>query len=465
MPPSAPLTRLALQLGTRRLDVALLPDVAVGDALWASGVDAYEPGVLVLDSTGRAVDLEAAIGEQVPDGGVLHVIGPAPGPRGRQRRGPSIEVLSRRPPVQAALFVIGGVGALALAATALLGLGRGVVAIDGVAAQVIAILAVTAALCTATVRSVSGAVDDAATFAAPALGFAAGVLLVEPDHAAARQLAIVVGLVVACIVAAARHVVARYLAVDAARRGVDDLAVVVLATLGIAAGLFAVILLAGLPAVAGAALLIGFAPLGLTMLPSLSVDVPDEQLIDLAHVSRTAATVRGAPPRALGQVNRRVVVGTVTSAERRKSAGTVVLSCLPPLLGPLALTAPSPGGVPRWGLTIMLGCVVIALALLPRVARDPSARWVPRIAAGVVVIEMMLLGDLVAGPRIGVVAVIVLVVALIVVAVSVPLGRGWRTVAISRLADGIERLALVLALPAAFVAADAITILRQLASG
>ncbi|NKY12328.1 hypothetical protein, partial [Cellulomonas hominis] len=84
--PGAPLTRVAVHLGARRLDVALDAARTLGELLAAAGVPLV-PGMLVLDSGGRALDLAVPVAEQVADGAAVHVVAPAPRPRGRSARG------------------------------------------------------------------------------------------------------------------------------------------------------------------------------------------------------------------------------------------------------------------------------------------------------------------------------------------------------------------------------------------
>jgi hypothetical protein len=62
------------------------------------------------------------------------------------------------------------------------------------------------------------------------------------------------------------------------------------------------------------------------------------------------------------------------------------------------------------------------------------------------------------------VAVACVVLALIAGAVSLALGRGWSSVVASRFGDAFESLGVVLALPAALVAADMIETLRRVTS-
>lgn len=59
-------------------------------------------------------------------------------------------------------------------------------------------------------------------------------------------------------------------------------------------------------------------------------------------------------------------------------------------------------------------------------------------------------------------AVGALVLGAVVAAVSAALARGWHSVVASRLADGFEGLAVVLALPAAVVASGLVDVLRRM---
>lgn len=294
------------------------------------------------------------------------------------------------------------------------------------------------------------------------LAFAAGVAAVDPAGSADRRLALVAGLVSATAVAAVRWVATR-----AERRG-QDVAGVLVVAVGVVAGLALAVLLAGLPGVVAAAVLLGLTPVALRALPVLALSVPDEQLVDLAHVARTAPSVRGPRPRGLGRVNERQVVRTVDSAERRTDAGVLLVCAVPPVLVPVVLAAalgdPQRATLRGWAAVALVAALVAVLSLQPRAARGPVARWAPRVAAALVLVELAAL----VGPRLGADAVPVaaacLVAGLAAAAIGVALGRGWQSVVASRFADAVEGLGVVLALPAALVAADLIETLRRVTS-
>lgn len=450
--PGAPLTRVAVHLGARRLDVALDAARTLGELLAAAGVPLV-PGMLVLDSAGRVLDLAVPVAEQVADGAAVHVVAPAPRPQGRSARGGAGHAL-RRPDPQPALLGAAAVAAGVLATVALIDpVARGWLATAGAA-----LLAVTALV----LAAAPVAAATAATLAAPVLAFAAGVAAVDPAGSADRRLALVAGLVSATGAAAVRWVATR-----AQRRG-QDVAGVLVAAVGVVAALVLAVLLAGLPGVLAAAVLLGLTPFALRALPVLALSVPDDQLVDLAHVARTAPSVRGPRPRGLGRVNERQVARTVGAAERRTDAGVLLVCALPPALVPVVLAAalgdPARGTLRGWAAVALVVALVAVLALQPRSARGPVARWAPRVAGALVLVEVAVLG----GPWIGadavVVAVACVVLAAVAAAVGVALGRGWRSVVASRVADAVEGLGVVLALPAALVAADVIETLRRVTS-
>ncbi|WP_448630264.1 hypothetical protein [Cellulomonas soli] len=449
----ATLTRLAVHVGAQRLDVALDPDAELGDVL--DGLALPLGQTMLVDSAGRRLDGRASVGSQLEDGGVVHVAVPAPGPRGRRggRLPGHEEAVRRRPPVEAGLLAVGAVAAL-VATVVVMTSGR---ASSGAGVVVGAVGCLLGALGCALGRARA---QTAATVCGPVLGLAAAVLVVAPTDDAGRRLAVVAGLAAAAVIAAARYVAVRADRSGSAGAG-DDVAGVALVATSATAAVALVGLLLALPVVASAAVLVGAAPLALRALPQSALSVPDEQLVDLARVSRTATSVRGPRPKGLGRVSTAQVVRTVAFAERRKAAGTVVASLVPPLLLPAVLASSTPGTVGGWGALALTSCVVLAFGLGPRTARGAVARWWPRAAVAVVLLEAVTWAP--ADLR-TLLAAAVLALAVGVAALAVPLARGWTSVVASRLADGVEGLGVVLALPAALVAAGAVELLRQVTS-
>ncbi|MEV7973576.1 hypothetical protein [Cellulomonas sp. NPDC089187] len=448
---TAPLVRVGLHLGPRRIDVALDDARTFAEVLTAAQVPPVR-GLLVLDSAGRVLDLNAPVAAQVEDGALVHVVAPAPRPRrGRGGRvlGPVGDDTPRRPLPVGGMLAAGSAVTLAVALIFLW-----VGSPDGITSTVAGAVIGTAAVALATLSH-----STAATVAAPVWAGCAAVIASAPQSGPDRRLALVAGLTAAAAIAGIDYLRTR---ID--RQG-EDLAAVLLAGWGTAAVTCAATLLTTKPTVIAAGLLVGLAPLALRLLPVLSLRVPDSQLIDLAHVSRSAPSVRGTRPRGLGRVNDRQVNRTVHAAERRADAGVLLVALLPVLLLPAVLTAALQGGaLTRWAGFALVLLLLAVLALQPRTARRAVARWAPRVAAGIVLVE----GVLLLGPWLGLVgaasAGIAVALALVLVAVASFLGRGWRSVLASRLADTAESLAMALVLPAALVAVDLIEILRRVTS-
>lgn len=457
-------SRVALRVGDRSLDVAIPQGLPVYEVLREAGVDLDDAALTIVDSAGHPVDLYSATGDQLPDGTVLHVLRRAP------RTGTATGHAAGDPAVSRPAgfpWWLGVAGAAAVVLVATVGLqvrgsgdGAGVAAADRWAlAGALAL----AGLALAVVRTRPG-VRGAAwpTVVCALAGAAAGAATVDPAVPGSGRLAIVTALTGAAVVAAARWAAARRARADDA----EVAGVVLLATV-VAAVVTAVALLAGLPSALAAGVLLGGVPLALRALPTLVVDVPDEQLIDLAQVARTVSAVRAPVVPPLGPVNGRLVHRTVRSAERRRDAGVAAVSLVAPVVAPALLLGPEgarAGGLPGWAGVVACLLVAVALALQPRTSRGSLARWAPRACAGLLLLELAVVGAL-GGDDLVAATVAALILGLLVVAVSIPLGRGWRSVGFSRLADSLEGLATVLALPVALVGAGAIDVLSRLSSG
>ncbi|GEL96314.1 hypothetical protein [Cellulomonas composti] len=446
--PAAPQLRLVVAAGSELRHVALRSDVVLGDALRAALLPVDAPGTLVLGATGTRLDPHAPAGEQLQDGATVHVVRPAPAPDRELAAGAA----GRRPPPQAGLFAI--VGALGVVLT--------VVALVPSAgpepdALVLAALVCVLALCAAGLALARVPAARAATLASPALAAAAGAWAMLPATPAQRRLALVVALVSATVAACVRAVVTHL------DRSGDDEAVVVLAALSLLGATQGAALLLGRPALGAAAFVVGLCPLVLRLAPRFSLVVPDDQLLDISHASRTAGSVRAPRPRPLGRLAGPAVRRSVDGAEARATAA-VVAACLLAvvLLGPV-LAAAEPGTVPAWGAVALAVCVVVAFTLVPRTTRGTVTRWWPRAAAGAAVVELAVLGPLPAAGDVAA-ALVALVLAVVVALVGAALGRSWRSVVASRFGDALEGLALVLSLPAAVVAADLVDTLRKVTS-
>ena len=467
---TAPAARVAVRLADRTLDVAVPAGVTVYEVLRAVDVDLDDPRLTLVDSSGARVDLYSTTADDLVDGAVLHVLAPDAGPASGGRAGRDAEPAAARAGAPWWL-VLGAVATAVLVAVAGL---DAVGASSGGAAPSLAPLDRLLVAATLALVALALAVPRPGpaggtwpTVVAVLAGAGAGAIGVDPTLPAAGRLVVVAGLAGATTAAAARWALTRRVRDDAA-----DLAAVLLVVLAGAAAVCGGVLLLGLPSAVAAAALLGAVPLALRALPSLCVDVPDEQLLDVSQVSRTAPAVRAPRPQPLGPVNGRMVHRSLQGAERRRTAGTVVLALVAPVAGPVLL-ATGPGGLPGWGALVACLLVAVVLGLAPRTARGTVVRWAPRGAAVLLLVGIGLVAAVGQGPA-GVadggpagttaVTVVAVLLALLVAAVSLPIGRGWRSVGWSRAADALEGLATVLALPVALAGAGLIELLRQATS-
>lgn len=450
-------SRVGLRVGGRTVDVAIPAGVPLYEALRAVGVSLDDPHLALVDSAGRPVDRYSTTGDQLTDGAVLHVVSAAPSGRAAAALGADADPATARPGSTAWWLGGAGVAAVVLLATTVLDMTSGDQALTRPDRMALVALLGVVALALAAVRGRPGTLGSAwPTVVAGLAGAAAGVVAVDPAPAGAARLMAVAGLVGAMVPVAARWAVGRR-----SRDDIADLAAVLLMVLAVAAVATTATLLLDLPQAMAAAVLLGGVPLGLRALPALCVDVPDEQLVDVTLVARTVSAVRAPATEPLGPVNERMVVRTVHRGERRRDAGTVVLACTAPIVAPMLLVAAEPG-LTGWAAFAACVMVVIALCLGPRTVRGGLLRWTPRVGGLAVLVELAVLGA--GGDTSVVVTVSVLLAGLGAAALSLPIGRGWRSVGFSRLADAVEGLATVLALPVALVGAGAVTAFRALGS-
>jgi len=450
-------SRVGLRVGGRTVDVAIPAGVPLYEALRAAGVDLDDTHLALVDSVGRPVDRYSTTAEQLTDGSVLHAVTRAPSRRAAASRDADADPATTRPASSAWWLGAAGVAAVVLVATTVLDMTAADRALTLTERTALAAVLGVVGLALAAVRGRPGTLGSAwPTVVAGLAGAAAGVVAVDPAPAGSGRLMVVAGLVGAMVPVAARWAVGRR-----SRDDVADLAAVLLVVLAGSAAVTTLTVLLDLPPALAAAVLLGAVPLGLRALPALCVDVPDEQLVDVTLVARTVSAVRAPVVAPLGPVNERMVVRTVRRGERRRDAGTVVLSVLAPVVAPALLLAAEPG-VRGWSALAACCLVVVALCLGPRTVRGSLLRWTPRVGGLLLLVELAVLG--VGSGATVAVTLAALLAGLVTVALSLPIGRGWRSVGLSRLADAVEGLATVLALPVALVGAGAVDAFRALGS-
>ncbi|MGC5616550.1 hypothetical protein [Georgenia sp. Z1491] len=450
-----PRVHATVVLGPVVRDVAVPDGATVADVLRRLRVDARSRSVLVTDSSGWRVAGEDVIGVDVPDGVLLTVTRGSAGASieadelGRSRTLPdgadSFAVIAA-----AAVLAVGGV--LLLVGSAWWGTGdplptwwRGtVVALLGVAALGLALRRA---------REGTVLVDLAAL---SLVSVAAGVLVVPSGGPAQLRLALVVAPAVAGAALALRAGVAER------RRDRTASSAALIATVWLAAAAAALATLqidTGMSVVG--ALVVGAVPPLLLAMPDLAIDVPDDQLVDLEHVSRDATGVRQAAPRAPAEVTAPRVRRVVSTARVRQDLVVVLMSLLAAVLAPSVLAIVPMGGIRGWAALVAVVLLVLSLLLVPRGARARTVRVLPRLAAFVVIGQIgwaAVAGGRAEALTVGIVAVLA---ALAVAGLAIAVAYGMSNVALARLGDIVQGLATHFALPAGVVAAGAIHWVRQ----
>ncbi|WP_406831427.1 hypothetical protein ABEG17_01195 [Pedococcus sp. KACC 23699] len=292
---------------------------------------------------------------------------------------------------------------------------------------------------------------------APLLGFGAGLALPVAASPSSGRVAFVAG----CAVGTALAGTAR---LSAGRRdGPARVAMTALALLG-ALGVAGILL--GWPSFAVAAVAAGCAPIAVRLLPGLGLEVPDEQLVDVERLSTTVWSVREVRTQRRRRVRLEEIATQFRHARDIVAAGTVWAAAVAPLATSVVLLTPGRSGVARWGALAL--CVLLALAMgyQSRSLRDRLPRYALLTSATVLVLEAVVALREVSGTGTVLVVIAALVVTgIVVVAGSVALGQGWHSTRLSRLADALEGVAVVLSLPAAIVAADGIEAFRRMTAG
>lgn len=444
--------RIVLQSEDRRIDVSLPLDETLDDALVLSGLSA-EGRFVAIGPGGFEVPGDTEC-EDLVDGGLYALIDrEALAPRA-SARSRSHDTLSGAPRVDhGARWWMLAVSGLLLVATFAQG------STDPLLRLLTALILVVGSICGAVAwsRGDSGAgVRGILGVLAPVLlSFAAGVLLIPAQLVASAHLSAASGFLAAGVTTAVIAVSARARPMRAAAGTATILLVSLAAIWGLA------LLLRWGPAEA-AAVSLGMVPLALRALPSSLVNLPEGYFIDYKHFMTARWTVRGAIPDSVGILNPARVIAVVDDSSARLIAGTVVLSIVAALMAPLAFLRawPSDPFVVSGGIAL-LACLGLALLLTPRHTTSRILRWLPRAAGTAVFLVAGVQASSAFGGDFQVIgAVGLFVIGLITAAVMIPISRGASSLVWSRVADAFEWLAVALALPAALLYADALSLLR-----
>lgn len=461
----APSRRVVLQFSAHSVDVLIPNHTPVADALRSVGVDPTDPGVVVVTSDGARLDLRSTAGDALRDGSVLHVSAVPARPVARPTQDAAVPGGTQPPAALLPQFLLVALaGACALVVVAVRAI-PGLLPVEPMSStsqQVVAAAFLLAALVLGlwpTVRQAGR--NEICIVVATLLACAGGASAVDATLAAGDQLAVVAGFVSASSVAALAAVRARSAGGDGLQ-----VALVLAALFALGACVSVGVLFLEQPAWVTAAVLLGLVPLGMRLLPSFALQVPVVYLVDAAHVTRSALSVRGGPPRPSPAVRNRAVEGAVGRGDRLLEAGTVALSAAAAVLTPVVLLSAPTGGTEGVAAVVLVLLVAFALVSMPRTARGSSSKTAPRAAAAAMLFTLVAETTFLDPPNsITAVACALVVLGLLVAFVSVQVGRGRRSVGLSRLTDGLEGLAVTLSLPVALVAVGTIETVRSAFSG
>lgn len=447
--------RIVVLAPDRRFDIMLGLERTLRECLLDLGYRFDDGRWVVLDHHGRAVSLGTPVAELL-DGALLAIVDP---------EAPDDIDESQRPVARGAAAVAGADLVLPFVAIGVLGVVLTLAAAPDTAptlrlvcAGVFALGALLAGIRWVRRTHENRTIDAVLVFGPVALAFAAGFLVVPAALDASLQLAIIAGLLGITVVTTAMLLAGR----EARMRGA--LGVLVVISLGVAA-VWLVGLFVGVGLAQSAAVCLGAVPIALRALPASLLNLPPGYAVDHQHFVTSRWTVRGVIPESPGAVLLEDVRPVVDASSARLIVGTVALSLVAALSAPLAVgvfAAPSPlvlgGAIGLWSASLL------ALLTLPRSSGNALARWSPRIAAAVVAVVAVPL--IAASPALTVVLIAggALLASIVIAFILVPIGRGLRSIAFSRIADIGETLGVVLSLPAALLAADAIEVVRRLMS-
>lgn len=231
--------------------------------------------------------------------------------------------------------------------------------------------------------------------------------------------------------------------------------------------IWALTLLLDWSAFAAATLSLGLVAAGLRFIPTRLLKVPEGYAIEYQHFLGNRWSVRGAIPDNPGAVTMDVVQPYVDEAAARLSVGVMALSGVAAFTTPWVVTGIHAESIfQRIGTITVLVTTVLGLLLWSRRASAPKLRWPPRIAAatmvGTTVLALVTTAD--ATGRM-VVAATLLGVGLVVLGALVPISRHPVALGWSRVGDILETLSVVLAPPAAMLAAGTLDFVRAVMSG
>ncbi|WP_062076939.1 hypothetical protein [Demequina globuliformis] len=220
----------------------------------------------------------------------------------------------------------------------------------------------------------------------------------------------------------------------------------------------------GWPVATPALVTMGLGTLALRIVPATVINVPEGHFINYEHFMSHRWTVRGAVPADPGELNADGVGAYLDESEARYVGGTTAAAVLTALAAPLGLSALNgPWSVASIGALVAYVSTLAAFGLAARRIATPVLRWILR-AVSLVIGASLTLAAVTADLNALVVVGILLAVAVLSIALIVPISRGTRWLRWSRLADGIEAMCIAIALPTALLGANMIQLVRTMVS-
>jgi hypothetical protein len=297
----------------------------------------------------------------------------------------------------------------------------------------------------------------AAAATAPSLGLAAGLTLPWPTSPGRESVAVVAGCAVGVLALASART-----RTSADSPG-DRTVLATLVGLGLLVGVGTIL---DWPGHSIAAVATGLGPLLMRLLPTSSLVVDGNQLVDTDRLSTTVWSVRERGAGRRRRITRDDMRARFDAAREIVAIGTAYLCVATAVSGWLTVTTPAPDTTSRWGTLALVVAAALACGYQSRTVRDRLPRYSMLGACG----ALLLAGAyslLTSGW--GGATVLAFLVATAVGWVSVvsatALRRGYRSTRMSRFADSLEGLTVALSVPLGIVAAGGVEALRRVTSG
>ncbi len=297
----------------------------------------------------------------------------------------------------------------------------------------------------------------AAAATAPALGLAAGLTLPLPQSPGRASVAVVAGCAVAVLALAITRT-----RVDVDSPG-DRTVMSSIGGLGLLVGLGTALDWSG-PSIA--AVVTGLGPLLMRLLPTTSLTVDSNQLVDTERLSTTIWSVRERGAGRRQRITRGDMRARFDAAREIVAIGTAYLSLSTAVSGWLLVTTPARDAVTRWGSVAVLVVAALACGYQSRSVRDRLPRYSMLAACGSLLLAAAV--ALLATGWSGATVVVFLVgtgIAWISVVSASAIVQGYRSTRMSRFADSIETMTVAFCLPLGIVAAGGVEAFRRMTSG